>query len=403
MMLVLSWVVLALAAIPCGLFLANRRELREPGELRDGLEAGGEPAGERPSVSVLIPARDEEANIGEAVLAVLASRGVDFEVLVLDDGSRDRTAEIVRGLATLDPRVRLHRAPPLPPGWAGKPHACHVLAGLASRPVLVFIDADVRLEPDALARLAGSLRETGASLVSGVPRQVTVTWAERLLIPLVHFILLGFLPLRRMRQSLDPAYGAGCGQLFCVRADAYRAAGGHAGIRNSWHDGLRLPRAFRRAGFRTDLVDVTQLARCRMYAGAREVWRGLGKNAVEGLASPRLIVPMTVVLGLGQIAPWIVLGVSLARLPEAMSPGVGIGFPTASVVGGLAVVLSLLPRLLGARRFHTPISSALAHPVAVMLFLGIQWQAWFRHVSGGAGEWKGRASTPDAAEGMVVS
>lgn len=389
MILALSLIALALAAIPCGLFLVNRRLLHEP-----GMEPAVAAVSRSVSLSVLIPARNEEANIEDALISVLANRGVEFEVLVLDDGSEDRTAEIVRGLASRNARVRLHQAPLLPTGWAGKQHACHVLASLAKHPILVFLDADVRLAPDALVRLAGSLEETGASLVSGVPRQITVTWAERLLIPLVHFILLGFLPLRRMRQSLDPAYGAGCGQLFCARADAYFAAGGHASIRDSWHDGLRLPRAFRRAGFHTDLVDVTRLARCRMYANAREVWRGLGKNAVEGLASPRLIVPMTIVLAMGQVVPWVLLGFSLTRLPECSS---------AAGISAWAVVLSLIPRVLGARRFKTPLLSALAHPVAVMLFLAIQWQAWLRRLSGRTGEWKGRASTAGAVESVPAS
>lgn len=389
MILALSLIALALAAVPCGLFLVNRRLLREP-----GMEPGAAAVSRSVSLSVLIPARNEEANIEDALIAVLASRGVQCEVLVLDDGSEDRTSGIVRELASRDARVKLHRAPPLPHGWAGKQHACHVLAGLAKHPILVFLDADVRLAPDALFRLAKSLEETGASLVSGVPRQITVTWAERLLIPLVHFILLGFLPLRRMRRSLDPAYGAGCGQLFCARAEAYFAAGGHAGIRESWHDGLRLPRAFRRAGFHTDLVDVTRLARCRMYASAREVWRGLGKNAVEGLASPRLIVPMTMVLAMGQVAPWVLLGFSLTRLPECS---------WAAGTSALAVVLSLIPRLLAAPRFKTPLMSALAHPAAVILFLAIQWQAWARHVSGRRVEWKGRASTGGVGASVPAS
>ena len=96
-----------------------------------------------------------------------------------------------------------------------------------------------------------------------------------------------------MRRSRHPAYGAGCGQLFLARREAYETAGGHAAIRATLHDGVKLPRAFRAAGLRTDLFDATDVASCRMYRNAGEVWRGLAKNATEGLAAPGKIVPAT--------------------------------------------------------------------------------------------------------------
>ncbi len=115
---------------------------------------------------------------------------------------------------------------------------------------------------------------------------------ERLVIPLIHFVLLGFLPLARMRASRSPAYAAGCGQLFLARREAYEKMGGHAVIRTSLHDGLTLPAAFRRAGLATDLFDATDVASCRMYHGAGELWRGLAKNATEGIAHPARIGPV---------------------------------------------------------------------------------------------------------------
>src|SRR5439155_361198 len=117
----------------------------------------------------------------------LASRGVTVDVVVLDDHSEDDTAALVGAIARRDRRVRLLSAPPLPAGWCGKQHACHVLRGAARYDLLAFLDADVRLEPDGLARLAAFLRNSGADLVSGIPRQVTGTLLERLVIPLIHF------------------------------------------------------------------------------------------------------------------------------------------------------------------------------------------------------------------------
>lgn len=367
--LLFAWIAFALSAIPFLLFFRNLRSYAPP--------SAADP-GRRPSLSVLIPARNEEASIGAALDAVLRSHGVDLEVVVLDDASDDDTAAIVASHAVRDPRVRLERAPPLPDGWCGKQHACAVLARHARHDVLVFVDADVRLSPDALARIAGFLHATGVGLVSGFPRQETVTFLERLLLPFMHILLLGFLPIDFMRRSLSPAFGAGCGQLFAARRDAYEAAGGHGAIRESLHDGVRLPRAFRAAGFATDLFDATDLATCRMYRSAGEVWKGLGKNATEGLASPGAIVPWTLLLGGGQVLPWGVL----------VATG---GSGAAATVAGCALAFSYLVRLAAARRFRHAWEGALLHPVGVLLLLAIQWQALVRKVAGRSPSWKGRS------------
>lgn len=342
------------------------------------------PAG-RPAVSVLIPARNEESSIRGAVEAALASRGVDLEVVVLDDHSEDRTAEIVLEIASRDPRARLEAAPPLPAGWCGKQHACAALAGLARHPLLLFVDADVRLAPDGAARAAAFLAGSGAGLVSGVPRQETATFLERLLLPLIHFILLGFLPMGLMRRRFRaPAFGAGCGQLFLARRDAYGQAGGHAAIRASLHDGLTLPRAFRQAGIATDLFDATAVASCRMYRSAGEVWRGLSKNATEGIAAPGRIVPFTLLLGAGQVAP-------PALLLLALFGGLPADVLLPAALGSLA---GWLPRLAAARRFRQPLDGALLHPAAILVFLALQWLALGRRLLGRPAGWKGRSYRP---------
>ena len=262
--LILAIVSLALALVPAVLFFRNLGLYAPP-------PGPATTPDRKPAVSLLIPARNEESGIRATVEAALASRGVDLEIIVLDDHSEDATARIVAEIAGGDDRVRVESAPPLPGGWCGKQHACWTLARLATRPVLAFLDADVRLDPGGLRRAVDFLELSGAELTSGVPRQETGTLLERLLIPLIHFILLGFLPMGRMRASRRPAYGAGCGQLLLARRDAYDRAGGHKAIRETLHDGLRLPRAFRAAGLATDLFDATEVATCRMYRSAREV------------------------------------------------------------------------------------------------------------------------------------
>ncbi|MDQ6698922.1 MAG: glycosyltransferase, partial [Acidobacteriota bacterium] len=123
----------------------------------------------------------------------------------------DSTAELVREIADANARVRLLEGAPLPAGWCGKNWACAQLAQAATRPLLLFVDADVRLEPEAARTITAWMRAENAQLASGVPFQKLGSWSERLLVPLIHFVLLGFLPLRRMRQSTIPPTRPGSG------------------------------------------------------------------------------------------------------------------------------------------------------------------------------------------------
>jgi Glycosyl transferase family 2 len=400
MLTVLAVLVFVCAVVPALLFIANLRSYVPPPLLRSDVP--------EMSISVLIPARNEEANIGAALECVLASVSVALEVVVLDDASTDATASIVGDVALEDGRVRLLRSVKLPAGWNGKQHACWQLARASNAPVMLFLDADVRLELDAIARMAGFQRESGAALVSGFPRLITIGFMEWMLLPLIHFVLLGFLPVERMRKTTDPAMAAGCGQFLMVEREAYFASGGHEAIRATMHDGLLLPRAFRRAGFRTDLADITGLARVRMYDSAGKVWSGLAKNATEGIAAPNRIVPITLVLLLGQVVPTVLLVSSLLLLPflgvflGSMGMDVHIARPLlgiAMLFGWLLVIVAAyLPRLLAVRRFRQPLKSALLHPLGVVLLLSVQWYALVRQVLGKPVGWRAREYASGSGE-----
>ena len=212
-----------------------------------------------------------------------------------------------------------------------------------------------------------------------------------MLLPLIHFVLLGFLPIAGMRRGTDPSFAAGCGQFLMVRREAYFAAGGHAGIRETMHDGLRLPRLLRQAGYRTELADLTELARCRMYRSAGQVWRGLAKNATEGIAAPVRIFPISLVLFLGQVVPFL-LAAWLLVWTLAGRRGVKA---EVWVYVAVAVVAAWLPRMLAAWRFRQSWRSAWLHPVGILLLLAVQWYAWGRQRMGGVVSWKDRAYAGD--------
>ncbi len=373
--------ILLILALSCSLgslaaFCVNVLYYREPGQSSTGLAS--------PGISVLIPARNEESGIVAAVESVLASiglngSGVDLELIVLDDASTDRTAELVAAISARDSRVSVRSAPALPAGWNGKQHACAALARLASRDIFCFLDADVRLAPTALASLLAELEAGTADLLSGFPYEETGTWLEKLLIPLIHFILLCYCPIPFLRsQPRNPDLAAGCGQIMVVRRAAYEASGGHGAVRETMHDGLLLPRLFREKGFPTDLFDLTHLARCRMYRSAGEVWRGLGKNATEGLAAPRRILPFSAMLFFGQVLPALLVAYALLRHQ-------GFAWPALALAAGYVI------RFISAWRYRQSIFGALFHPVGVAILLVLQWWALARKLAGRQATWKQRA------------
>jgi glycosyltransferase involved in cell wall biosynthesis len=375
----------ALAMLPAALTLVNLRLFR-PAPQPPGGGQGGAGARE-PRVSVLVPARNEAAAIAGCAAAVLASRDADLELVVLDDASTDDTAGIVASLAAADPRIRLVAGRPLPAGWCGKQHAALQLSEAARHDTWIFLDADVRLAPDAVARSVAFLENSGAALASGFPRQLTGSFLEWLLLPLIQFVLLGFLPLGRSRRDGAPGLAAGCGQLFVTRREAYARAGGHAAIKSSLHDGIKLPRAYRRAGLKTDVFDASDIASCRMYTRSREVWNGLSKNATEGIGSPATILPFTLLLAGGQVLP-----VALAALGLATAHS---GWPLwCMILAWAAAALVFLPRLVEAVRFRQPVSSACAQPLAVVVFLVIQWVSLARRQLGLQTQWRGRPLQP---------
>jgi len=335
----------------------------------------------RPQISILIPARNEEGGIEAAIRSALATENAEIEVVVLDDHSEDNTAAIVSRVALLDSRVRLENAPELPSGWCGKQHACHVLSQRARYEYLLFQDADVRLKKDCAPRLVAFMEASKAELVSGIPWQETGTWSEKMLIPLIHFVLLCFLPIKRMRMSTNPAFAAGCGQLFLAKKYSYEAMGGHASIKQSLHDGITLPRAYRKNGMMTDLCDVTELAECRMYRGFGQVWFGLAKNATEGMAKPFLLTFFTIFLLVGQVIPFGIVG--FIWYFESCW-----GLRLVSVI---AVCLAYSARFTAKVAFRQSLFGALMHPLGILILLAIQWYALIRQGIGKPSGWKGRA------------
>lgn len=337
-----------------------------------------------PALSVLIPARNEEARITPVLESVLACTNADFEVVVADDSSTDRTAEIVKAFAKQDKRLRLVTTPALPDGWMGKNHACHFLSTQARNSHAVFLDADVTLETDALSRIGSEFaRRPALKLVSGFPRQITGSFWEKVLIPLIHTVLLGYLPFPGVKFTNSPMFATACGQIIAVDLAAYREVGGHERIAGHVHDGVMLPRHFRAAGHRTDLVDVTDISATRMYETGPQVFTGLMKNAHEGMATPVGLPVWTTLLIGGHV------------LPPLIALGMWLGGYSGHIFT-LALIAAAAPwamRFIMAARFRLSWFGALLHPFGIAVLVALQWISFFQRRAGRKVQWKGREVT----------
>jgi chlorobactene glucosyltransferase len=332
-------------------------------------------------ISVLIPARNEERNIGR-VLDLLASQDYpDYEVIVLDDQSEDLTASVVRQHMETQPRISLLTGKPLPPGWVGKAHACAQLASAARGDVLLFLDADTRPSTRALSAGLADLERTGADLLTVIPRQQVVSFWERVLLPLLHFNTFSFLPMPLVPLTRTPSLAMANGQYMLFRRRAYDAVGGHASVRSALVEDVWLARRIKASGRKLVIRYGGETVSCRMYGSFREIWEGFSKNVFPGLNYSVTMLAAVVILTLiSSILPFLLLGGALAGWG-----GLTYWTPLAEV----GIILAI--RLGQALRFDMDLWPVLLHPVAMLIFLAIAVNSFLWTLKGEGIRWKGRA------------
>ncbi len=312
---------------------------------------------EWPSVSILVPVRNEEKNIRRLLQSLLKQDYPDFEIIVLDDGSTDRTWAIVSELAARNPRLRAVQSEKLPPGWTGKNWACYQLSQLAKGELFLFTDADTVHSSVALRQAVASARRHQSGLLSALPRFEARTWSEKLYMPLIPWAFISLLPFFWVNSRRGRQVPAVLGPFLLLPRQVYAECGGHQAIRNNLVDDISLARQVIRHGERTTLIDGSHFFRIRFYTCFRDLWTGFSKNSYEAVrGTPVKLGGIALACYLLFIHPYLAALEALFRSQLAS-------------LGLLQVAAITVTRLVLAERFRTSRWGILLHPLSVLLAL----------------------------------
>jgi glycosyltransferase involved in cell wall biosynthesis len=312
------------------------------------------------TVDVLIPMRNEEENVEGCLKSVLNSELLDVnKVFVLDDGSSDSTAELIDQFKV----DKLIGTQP-PTGWLGKVWACHNLAQVGSGKYLVFMDADVRLHPYAIASAITKMNKFGWDFISPYPRQISGSFLEKLIQPLLQWSWLASVPLRIAEKFPNRSMTIANGQFFIVKRSAYNTSGGHASIPNEVLDDLELARLLISKGFKGGVADGSSVASCRMYKNNSQLIDGYTKSLWKAFG--------------GQFGTLVAI---FLLYFTGISPYLGIGAPASFI---------FLSRVLAAIKTRSNPAYAFLHPISILVLLYLIVLSSIRK-SRGTLQWRGRA------------
>lgn len=345
-----------------------------------------------PPVSICIPARNEANSIERCVRSAVDQQYPKHRVFVLDDGSTDGTSDILDTLEEQYSHVlQIISGKPKPNDWLGKSWACHQLSEHADGEILIFIDADTWLEPEATPRVVRTMGSDVVDFISLWPMQKFGSFWEKTVIPLVYFALLTLLPTRYvynypkwlpsfLKEVVNPLFAAANGQFVAFKKKAYRAIGGHQSVKNQVVEDVELAKNIKRNGFRMRMYHGKNAVSCRMYESHQQLWDGFRKNFFAGFGHNAALF-----LGMGLLHLFTFV-IPIAILPFALLWGSSkIIIITASILA-----LTFIQRYTIDRWFGWSFKYGLLHPVGVSWFQLLGIQVLSDYYNEESAQWKNR-------------
>ncbi|GAB5408976.1 MAG: hydroxychlorobactene glucosyltransferase CruC [Balneolaceae bacterium] len=341
-----------------------------------------------PLVSICIPARNEENVIERCVTSALKQDYENFEVLVLDDASTDSTTEILSQLSGIIANLKHIKGASKPDKWLGKPWACYQLSEAAKGDILVFIDADVWLEPEVIQNTVSILKKKDALTVW--PQQRLETFWENMIIPLVYFALFTLLPAKYVErpprwmpsffQSIfDTKFVAACGQFFAFTKSAYLHIKGHNSVKDQVVEDMELAKNLKSNGLKLQMMHGVDSVYCRMYTSHSEIWNGFKKNFLAGFGNTYEFGFMGVLHFFVFLIPVFSLGIGFLKSDSILI-----------LLSVTTIIFIIIQRAFLSFLFKWNFSFAFLHIISVVWFQILGIVSVFNKLLGIKSNWKGR-------------
>ena len=335
-----------------------------------------------PLISILIPARNEAENISRCLKSLLKQDYPNLEIVVLNDNSTDGTSKEVKVIAEKDHRVRLVEGAPLEDGWIGKNFASHQLAKYAKGEYFIFTDADTLHFPKTVSSAFGALITTKVDALSIYPRQIMVTFAERMTVPIINTALQCFIPFILIKKSKSPLFSTALGQFMMFKREAYEKIGGYESIKGHMVDDIQISKRVKKSGYKFMIFDGRNTIYCRMYKNLKGVIIGLAKSiypafngnilalfSFTGLLTATLLIPFTL----------LPLGAFLFDWPVAI---------IRLIIFQVIIVLAI--KTIFAIRYKQRMLDILLAPLSMAIIDALVFVSFFQAKYGEGLSWKGR-------------
>jgi glycosyltransferase involved in cell wall biosynthesis len=365
--LVVAWLNLAVVVICFGLLVAAYFSIRRLGDVQVT------ELSEWPSVSLIVPGRNEEQHVEAAIRSLAKLDYPNLEFTIINDRSTDRTGEILDRIAADFPQLNVVHLTELPAGWLGKNHALQYGADRSRGEWLLFADADIVFDPTVLKRAILYTQANQLDHLTAWPDIYARSWLMKSFLATFSIVLFMFVRVWSLRNPKSTAH-IGVGAFNLVRAEAYRAIGGHTSIRMRPDDDLKLGKILKMAGFRPDFVDARGLLSLEMYPTVGVLVRAMEKNAFAGVDyRPTAMIAGSAFVMLGGIWPF---------LAVLIVPGAA-RWIYAAVCLSLLVISGC-----GARIVRAPLHCALGFPLAALMLVYIQWRTMLLTYYKGGMQWR---------------
>ncbi len=344
---------------------------------------------EKPLISVLIPARNEEDNIKRCINSLLKQDYENIEILVLDDGSTDRTAEVINKLSKKDVRVRLYHGKPLARGWLGKSYACQQLAGYAKGQYFIFVDADTLHFPTSISSAVACLLKYEVDALSVFAKQIMVTLHERMTLPFSNFMILGFMPLALIRKSKKALFCTAIGQFMLFKKEVYEAIGGHESVKGEILEDIIISKQVKRYGYKFMIFDGRSNLYCRMYHNFSEVVNGYAKVLFPAFDHSIPVISTVIVsIAVGYLVPFIMLPLGIIFDWQQIYINIIV----------LQIIFVLIPKIILSIRFRMKAVDLLLHPFSVIYLLSTMVNSVLQYRLNTGVCWKGRTYNIEAGD-----